>query len=138
MSDIKRILLATDGSAGAERAFRWAMKLALTHKAELLILAVVEMDQGRAVGSREVASAKDLLSGRAEEFEAVARAAGVGDLRRLTEVGLAYSRILDRARREDADLIVIGARGYSGEEAGLGEVSSHVVEFANVSVLVVR
>jgi nucleotide-binding universal stress UspA family protein len=51
--------------------------------------------------------------------------------------GLAYSRILQTAERLDIDLIVLGAIGSSAS-AGLGEVASHVVKFANCSVLIVR
>lgn len=69
--------------------------------------------------------------------------------RRLTEVGLkAKGRVvrgdprealLDEARREGADLIVVGSHGRTGlTKIVMGSVASHVVTHAPCSVLVVK
>jgi len=47
-------------------------------------------------------------------------------------------RIVEAARREDADMIVLGARGTGLVHRMLGSVSSYVVSHAPMSVSVVR
>ncbi len=54
-------------------------------------------------------------------------------------VGRAASVIVERADRQSADLIIVGARGHGAlERVVLGSVSSEVVDLAHRSVLVAR
>ncbi len=53
--------------------------------------------------------------------------------------GIPGRRICDLATSWNADLIIVGHRGYTGiSEAWLGSVSSYVLHHANCSVLVVQ
>jgi len=138
MSRFNNILVATDGSALAESAFRCALELANQSKARLTILTVVQPGTDRPGNVDDISRMKSDLAGRIEEFRAVAEESGIRRVHTAVDSGLAYSRILDRAERDDIDLIVLGARGWSGVGAGLGDVASHVAKFATCTVLVVR
>jgi nucleotide-binding universal stress UspA family protein len=131
---VRHILLATDGSPAADLACQRAVTLAVSQKARLTVLHVAQQElSAPATGDQATAE----WSGRTAEFEARAKAAGVRRVQGMVTSGLAYSRILQTAERLDIDLIVLGAIGSSAS-AGLGEVASHVVKFANCSVLIVR
>ncbi len=130
----RHILLATDGSRYAEAACQRAIALALAQKARLTVLYVAQQESSAPL-TGDQATAE--LSGRVVEFEEWAKVAGLRRVQSLVTSGLAYSRILQTAERLDIDLIVLGAAGISAT-AGLGEVASHVVKFANCSVLIVR
>ena len=57
----------------------------------------------------------------------------------VVEVGAPPDTILDVAKREDADVIVMGSRGLSPmETVVLGGVSHYVLHYATVPVLIVR
>jgi nucleotide-binding universal stress UspA family protein len=53
-------------------------------------------------------------------------------------VGVPWQAICDRARRDGADLIVIGSHGYAGFDRLLGTTAAKVVNHAHCSVVVVR
>jgi len=134
MGDMKHILLATDGANSARHAFQTAVHLALALKARLTVLSVVE--HGR--GVFEEHAEPDDLAGGCDEFRHEAEEAGIRVVRTLVESGLAYSRVLDVATRECADLIVLGARGLGRHDSPLGETAAQVVKFATCPVLIVR
>lgn len=138
MSDlVKHILLATDGSDGAARAFRQALDLALHNRARLTLVHVAEHESVAAGQASDVDEFRRHLAGRLEEFEVAAREAGVRRVQQITFSGLAYSQILRCADSQDVDLIVLGASG-TGSVSGMGEVATHVAKFANCSVMIIR
>lgn len=138
MTDLVRhILLATDGSDCATRAFEQALDLALHHRSRLSLLFVAQHGPASSGRADDVGSLRRQLAGRVEEFEAAARAAGAKRVHQLTASGLAYSKILQCAESREVDLIVLGASGTGGT-SGLGEVATHVAKFANCSILIVR
>jgi nucleotide-binding universal stress UspA family protein len=53
-------------------------------------------------------------------------------------VGVPWQAICDRARAEEADLVVIGSHGYGGLERLLGTTAAKVVNHAPCTVVVVR
>ncbi|NUO50802.1 MAG: universal stress protein [Polyangiaceae bacterium] len=53
-------------------------------------------------------------------------------------LGSPWSSIVEAAREEEADLIVIGSHGYSGLDRVIGTTAAKVVNHADRSVLVVR
>jgi nucleotide-binding universal stress UspA family protein len=74
-----------------------------------------------------------------ERAERAAREAGVSEVRTELKDGDPAEQILDLAKRDDVDLVVIGSRGL-GEVAGLlrGSVSNKVTHLALCTVLSVR
>ena len=63
----------------------------------------------------------------------------LGDVRRDVQVGIAANVILERAKREDAEMIVISTHGRSGvRRFFMGSVAELVVRHAECPVLVLR
>ncbi|HEX3265032.1 MAG TPA: universal stress protein [Candidatus Limnocylindrales bacterium] len=137
---IERILLATDLSHASDGASDEAIQLARALNAELLAVSVIDgvqpaaferqlgrMDQRRA--ARELAAQALVIRGRR---------AGVQTSFLVWE-GDPGPAIVEAARAEHADLVVVGTRGRNRlERAVLGSVSDHVVRNAHCPVLIVR
>ena len=139
-----RILVATDGSAGGSRAVTAAAELARAVDGDLLIVTFADDVPGaelaelaRAEGG--IAEALELLAKRIL-LEAKERAASIGapKVRTYNGSGEVAEAIIDTARREQSDIIVVGRRGR-GRLAGLllGSVSQKLVSLAPSPVLVV-
>ena len=133
-----RVLLASDGSAGAARAARWLRDFPLPQGSSILVLTVVTppiaMTALRAVGE----SLRDVGRITAERARrALGARAAVAEIR-VTE-GDARDEILRVADEWDADLVVVGARGL-GRIRGffLGTVSQAVARDYAGPVLVVK
>lgn len=133
---MKLIVAATDGSVGADRALKLAAELALMSHAVLHVVNVIDQF-GPATESLECYSGT-LRAPVVDALEAIsadillkakqrALAQGVKAIETETRTGPAAATILDIAKDEDADIIVIGKRGR-GRVAGLllGSVSQKV------------
>ncbi len=138
----KKILLAYDGSQGAERALAAGIELAQVHGAELTALAVQERLPRFSGTIDEVQEEKELANhqyGRVlDGAQAQARAAGV-KLRSLMRPGHAAQTIVEVAKEGNFDLILVGHSGLSGVWAAfLGTTAEKVSRHAPCSVLIVR
>jgi nucleotide-binding universal stress UspA family protein len=137
----EEILVATDGSAGAQFAVEEAVWLAKVLGATVTFVAVARPPLP-VLGAPYYQRALTADLGRART--AVANAIPVAEERRVpytTEVieGSPAEAIVDLARNRDVDLIVVGSRGRGAVTgAVLGSVSSDVVHRANRPVLVAR
>jgi len=142
---MKHILAATDGSAGGDRAVDAAAEFAKSRGVGLLILNVQEhpsqaeveaFASAEHVGQSEVAE----LTARGILARALQRAtrAGSVEIRTKFEIGDPTEVILQTAKQENADAIVVGKRGR-GPLVGLllGSVSQKLVSLAPCSVIVV-
>ena len=143
MRPIKRILAATDNSDSAHRALEAAAELAKRTGAALII---VNVEQGYFDPDlrplRDTDELGDVLEARSREIllraKELAQEIGVANIQTISGLGDAAAFILDVAKRENVDLIVVGKRGR-GRLAGLllGSVSQHVVTLAPCSVHIV-
>ena len=136
---VNKILLPVDGSHHAHRAAKYAAELAgLTNATVVLMHAYgdvpVILGPRREIIEELKEESHKLLTGYTE---ALGRA-GVA----FTEVvhkGSPGEAILDVAREEKCDLIILGAKGHSElEELVLGSVSHKVLHTAVCPVLIVR
>jgi nucleotide-binding universal stress UspA family protein len=119
----KRILVATDGSADAERAVELTARIGKRHHSRVYLLSVEPSPHGRR--SRIAVDAVDLT------------AALGSDPVMLDASGHADERILEFAASESVSLVALGSRGLTGLRA-LGSVSERVAHRARCSVLVAR
>lgn len=143
MKAIKRILVATDNSDSAHRAVEAAAQLARQVDGSLIIVNVEQGYFDHQLGPIEDrADVVDMLDARSREIllraKEQAERMGVAHVQTVSGLGDAAAFILDVARREAVDLIVLGKRGRS-RLAGilLGSVSQHVAALAPCSVHVV-
>ena len=147
MSAYRRILVAVDGSAASSKGLREAIRLAKAEGATLCILHVV--NDYLAMASMEgVAPPPDLRPLLRESGERIlARAKALAAKHRLEPVvalrevpsGPAAESIVREAKKQRADLIVLGTHGRRGlRRLVLGSDAEEVVRTASVPVLLVR
>jgi len=143
MKDVRRLLIATDNSEGANRALDRAANLVKLFGAELIIVTVEQGFFDPELGQLQTADKlEDILEARSREIlrraEERAREIGADQIKTVSGLGDAAAFIVDVAKSEGVDLIVLGKRGRS-RLAGilLGSVSQRVVTLAPCSVQVV-
>jgi nucleotide-binding universal stress UspA family protein len=135
------LLLATDLSPTSARATDEAFGTARRLGAELLVVSVIDASSLRLPGGRfraRVDQVRDRRQTAAQELVERGRREGVR-VTFLVWVGEPAESILEAARAEEVDMIVLGShgRGPIGRLI-LGSVSRHVVQHAAVPVVVVR
>ena len=143
---VRRILHPTDFSVASRPAFRRAIALAKTERAQLVVahvlpvIAVVpdaymspqtwnQLERGE-----RMAAQRQLNKLLAEAKRAGVRARGA-----LIDTGVTHERIVRFAQTNRIDLIVMGTHGRSGVvKAILGSVASRVLASARCPVMTVR
>jgi nucleotide-binding universal stress UspA family protein len=147
MTAYRRILVAVDGSATSMKGLREAIRLAKDDRAQLLLLHVVNEFYAFATLDG-VAPGVDLVPALREGGQRIlAKAKALTDkegvraktLMRETLGGPAADTIVRDARRQRADLIVLGTHGRRGlRRLVLGSDAEAVVRTSPVPVLLVR
>ena len=147
MSAYKRILVAVDGSVASNNGLREAIRLAKAEGARLSILHVVN-DYVVIASMGGVAPPRDLGPLLRESGERIlARATALAAKQRIKPVvvlrevlsGPAAESIVREAKKQRADLIVLGTHGRRGVgRLMLGSDAEQVVRSAPVPVLLVR
>jgi len=138
---LKRILMATDGSAQAFKAVGYAIEIAKACGAEITLLMVADLDQH--VSAFERVS----LSGYVPAELKIAAYQFLADLMHVipaeipahtrVEIGEPAETIVDVAAEEESDLIVLGSRGMSSIRTLLtGSVSHYVLKHAYCPVFI--
>jgi nucleotide-binding universal stress UspA family protein len=142
---MQRIVVATDGSPGANRAVDAAARLAKAVGGSLEILTI----GGNNITGAELRRLADTGGDVSEALESAsnqilklaqkrAQRVGVSRLKTQCEWGNPAEMIIDKVRREKADILVVGRRGR-GRLSGLllGSVSQKVASLAPCIVMVV-
>jgi nucleotide-binding universal stress UspA family protein len=147
MNAYRRIFIAVDGSPAAARGLREAVRLAKSEEAELLIFHVVNefyafaMPEGGAVVADLVPTLREAGRRILAKAEAFARKENLKPKTVLRETvgGAAADAIVREAKKQRADLIVLGTHGRRGvRRLVLGSDAEQVVRTATVPVLLVR
>ncbi len=136
----KRILVAYDSSASAERALLYAEHVARLEGAEITVLHVYDpLDQYASVDGYELLNRamQEVTTNLLREAVADMEAIGLTQLHTLTREGNSVEEILRVAEEIDAQLIVIGSRGLTQARDLLGSVSLHVLRNTQRPVLVI-
>jgi len=139
--DIKKMVVAYDGSEGSHKALAWAVDLAVKLHSNVVVVSVVkppefsssidEVDEWYADGEKQY---RPLLT----------QAAAYGEERGVdvqTEIlkGHPAESLMRYAVDRKADLIVMGTRGMGGfKSLIIGSVAQKVVTYAKVPVVVVK
>jgi nucleotide-binding universal stress UspA family protein len=124
---VRLVLVATDRSETAERAVRFAAQMAARYEAELLVLRVlVGSEVSRTEAAAELETYVAELDGERKR-SAVVSAEDPADA------------IVEAARRERADVLVVGSVGMSGRrEFLLRNVPNRVSHNAPCTVVIVQ
>jgi nucleotide-binding universal stress UspA family protein len=123
---VRRILVGTDRSQTATRAVRWAAEMAARYEAELIVC-------------QSVRDGMDKASTQTELAEYVAEVVGP-EARALAAQGNDPARVMvETAKEEEVDVIVVGSVGMSGRKEFLLEnVPNRVSHNAHCTVVIVQ
>ena len=146
---IEKLLIALDGSDSANEALEFALDIAEKFSAEILLLTVVHQPLWPYIsvpGTMPVAVAnlkedlrashKRVLTEAVEEIKK--KKPNIQVSAKLIE-GHAADKIVEMAKEEKVDLIVLGSRGLSGVKRFLlGSVSHNVAHHCECPVLIVK
>lgn len=136
-----KILVAHDGSDYSGKALKKGADTAQKESASLIVLSVVpdfgltdelSDDDKKTLYTTLTGEAEKLLKGIKDDLKSL-------DVKTEVKFGDAAETIIDTAKSENVNLIVVGSHGKHGaKKFYLGSVSSKVVSHAPCDVLVVR
>ncbi len=135
-----KILVPVDGSAYSLKAVETACDLAQAKAPSSVVLIAVaiqipELEEGIYIAEKMKAQAEIALA----KAKDVAQAQGVTADVILATGASPVDEIVQAAKDQEADLIVIGSRGLAGKTRSfLGSTASQVVTYSPCSVLVVK
>jgi nucleotide-binding universal stress UspA family protein len=142
----KRILISTDGSDISQKATQSAVALAKTTGAELFAISVKEpfpysaISEMQPVPPQEFFDAQERIAGeRVKAVVSVAGAAGVTCHAHTVEALHPWEAILDHAKTQGVDLVVMASHGRRGLSAMLlGSETQKVLTHSSIPVLVIK
>jgi nucleotide-binding universal stress UspA family protein len=147
MSAYRKILVAVDGSPAATKGLREAIRLAKEEHAQLVILHAVDEFYAFATpeGAAPLTDLLPVLREGGQRVLAKAKSFAAREKVKVTTVlrekmgGPVADFIVREARKQRADLIVLGTHGRRGvRRMVLGSDAEQVVRAASVPVLLVR
>jgi nucleotide-binding universal stress UspA family protein len=139
---LQHVILATDGSAAAERAADYATTLAARYGAKVTVLHTFPPVPGF-LGEPNYSQRLDKALGEARslvgDVATRLRARGIADVDAEVVEGPATTAILNMVETRTPDLLVVGARGLNAwKRLVRGSVSQAVTQRAVCPVLVVK
>lgn len=149
MKQLKKILVAYDGSPHSKQALEWAIDLSRKYGAEVRAVlvwgtfldtasfALVEGGPAWASLTEKIKEArvKDL-----EMMDAVKLLGQTQKIKMNTVIleGDVATELIDYAKKEEMDMIIAGTRGHGTLDILLGSVTTKLISLAPVPVLVVK
>jgi nucleotide-binding universal stress UspA family protein len=142
----KRVLIATDGSDVTQKAVQSAIGLARATGGALFAISVKEpfpysaISEMQPVPPQEFFDAQErIASERVQAVIAAAKAAGLTCQGHTVEALHAWEAILDHAKAQNCDLVVMASHGRRGLSALLlGSETQKVLTHSTIPVLVVK
>lgn len=143
--EIKSILFPTDFSEGSAQALKYAVDLVNRYGAKLYLLHVIyDIAKGSGWYVPHISMDqlyKDIEEGAKKELERFGNEeiGGLKNVERVVIKGVPHEEIINFAKSNKIDLIVIGTHGRKGLDRILfGSTAAQVVRFAPCPVLTVR
>lgn len=153
---MKKILIAVDDTKGSKNAFSMCSNVCSCMRPEKVVLVYVEKFEGRSLitemlGDAEMSTLKKVLEGT-EYQEALDKKAqtildfykktlegkGITGIKTVIKKGHPAEEILNAAKEENVDMIVIGSRGKRTSHLFMGSVSREVANRSEIPVLLVK
>ena len=145
MATIKKILIPTDGSDTSKEAMAYAAALAKSFQASVTLLIVADdqyldwlgpahftIEMMKQIEENSVEQARRVL----DELEIDA---SLKDVKKVVRRGVPFQEIVDCAKNEQMDMIVMGTHGRKGvSHMMMGSVAEKVVRLARCPVLTVK
>ena len=153
MNDVKKILAPTDLSKLSLSGLRYAFSLAQKFGAEITVYHVINRDEIMQFSEQLQRLGNSVAVGRHTENlleesqhalsyflrDNMADLLAVVEVQTKVEIGLPYKNIVERARDDGADLIVMSTHGRTGfSHILLGSVTEKVVRIAPCPVVSIR
>ena len=142
---LKRILVPVDFSPLSKKALQYAIKLAREFNAAVNLFHVIEPEippafDGFMIAPPPISNGPSAhCAGQLKALVNSVRNAGVEGVSSSVCSGLAAFEIVEAAKKQDVDLIVIATHGYTGwKHFAIGSTAERVVRAAPCPVLVVR
>lgn len=143
----RTVLIAVDPSESSEEAFDWYMRSIHRPMNRVIVVHVpetknIEVEKGVRLTEKELMEIVEQDNKQVAEiidkYRKKLESSGANAVYRLV-LGKANEAIVEEARKEDANLIVLGTRGMGRiRRTVLGSVSDYVVQHADVPVIVYR
>jgi nucleotide-binding universal stress UspA family protein len=138
---LSRILVAVDGSDGGKKAFNFAVAIAKKFESSLFIAHIIE--EYGTVGHSIMTELKRDSQQILQEYQSIAKDSGLKSASvsviegRGTDVA---EKILEIAREENVDTIVVGGRGkyLSSVSFLIGSTSSKLVHYGGHTIIIVK
>ncbi len=140
---MKKIVVPVDFSEQSGYALRVAASLAKKHKAEILVLHMLELNQAIVTSSEgfhpeQTVFLIKLAEKRFKEFLDQPYLSGIA-ITPIVKHFKVFSEVNDVATKNDADLIVMGSHGTDGlKEIFVGSNAERVVRNSDIPVLVIK
>ncbi|MGZ8434358.1 MAG: universal stress protein [Candidatus Binatia bacterium] len=144
MIKTSKILAPTDLSDLSRPALRYALELAMERRAAVIVYHVISEDSDWLGSDDKLNPANALLPQQRERLHAFmtehfADLVEQVEVTEIVEAGVPYNKIVEKARSENADLIVMSTHGRTGfQQVLLGSVTAKVVARAGCPVLSMR
>ncbi len=142
---IKKVLVPIDFSDYSKSALRYAVNFAKSFNAEIILIYVVEpiiYPPDFSMGQIAMPTINTDWDNRAkEELDKLAKneITNNGKVKTIIKTGKPFAEIIETAKEEDIDLIIISTHGHSGVEYILfGSTAEKVVRKAPCPVLTLR
>ena len=138
---LSRILVAVDGSEGGKKAFDFAVAIAKEFESRLLITHIIE--EYGTVGHSIMTELKHDSQRILQKYQSTAKDLGLksSQVSVIAHKGMDVAeKILEIARDENMDAIVVGGRGkyLSSDSFLLGSTSSKLVHYGGHTVIIVK
>jgi len=153
---LKKILIAVDETKGSEKTFSVGSNLCSCMRPENIVLVYVEKFEGKSLitemlGDAELSTLREVLRGSEyqetldkkaqailEHYKKSLEEKGLTGIKTVVKTGNPADEILNAAREESVEMIVIGSRGKRVSHLFMGSVSREVVDRSEVPVLLVK